>query len=725
METTDGVGTSGTHGSYGNNCLDKSLWHSWRFWVIVLVGWTVTVYGFSLGYGFVWDDHRLIVENRFVREPGSLLRVFSTGFWEVSGRQYSLSGLYWRPFVSGAYIAQWKLFGLRSLGWHAVNLGLHVGCVVLVARWVRQRLMATGVSLGEASRAAVVGAAVFAVHPSRAESVAWVSGSTDLWATVFVLLAFEAWRRNTARADVLAAVCVFLAVCCKEFAVVLPAVFAVERWGSKPTEQKNEPRESAKRLIAPMVAVAAVLSLRVLLVGAPWRENTESVGFVGLRALASLGEALRWVFVPISPGALMVPTVLNRDGTVLLPGGSIALGGMFLVALGGLVIASRRRLSLRPWAVELTVFTLFLAPALNLSPWTAPAFVSPRFLYAPLIGLAAVVARVFVMVPRARVRGASLVTVGIIVALSALTLDFASHFSDDLTLWRAEAQSNPEACFAHQQLSVRLALVGRRREALDAARAELACRERHGSTRQLALAMATVALRAADNTPDADQGLLGELKSFLLGFDPNSRGVAQIDSNDADLHMRADLSHEDREALWMGLLPYVAILDARTLDLAGALQRLRAVLAVAPREITAVVNLTVVYGLLERWPEAREMCTRGLSMAPGNPSVRSVCATVQRSAREASEPRRNDYDRAVSVGERHLALGARELARRAVEGAYRAHPERAGALVVLVEADLADGLVDRARERLREATVRVTEGDRETLVRLRARVERD
>jgi hypothetical protein len=41
-----------------------------------------------------------------------------------------------------------------------------------------------------------LGAAVFALHPSRAEAVSWISGSTELWMCALVLLAALAFDSN-------------------------------------------------------------------------------------------------------------------------------------------------------------------------------------------------------------------------------------------------------------------------------------------------------------------------------------------------------------------------------------------------------------------------------------------------------------------------------------------------------------------------------------------------
>ena len=102
-----------------------------------------------------------------------------SGLWHIwfSPGDIAKEGHYW-PVVYTSFWLEHKLWGLAPLGYHAVNLLLHLVNVLLIWRLL-QRLAAPG---------AWVVAAVFAVHPLHVESVAWVIERKDML-SVAVLLA--------------------------------------------------------------------------------------------------------------------------------------------------------------------------------------------------------------------------------------------------------------------------------------------------------------------------------------------------------------------------------------------------------------------------------------------------------------------------------------------------------------------------------------------------------
>ena len=83
------------------------------------------------------------------------------------------------PLLS--YAVNYWLDGLEPLGYHLVNLGLHMVVVLLV--------FALGSEVGLSTGGAFFGAAVFAIHPIQAEAVAGIFGRMDLMAAAFFLAA--------------------------------------------------------------------------------------------------------------------------------------------------------------------------------------------------------------------------------------------------------------------------------------------------------------------------------------------------------------------------------------------------------------------------------------------------------------------------------------------------------------------------------------------------------
>ena len=139
-------------------------------------------FGGSLFGEFVWDDDPLILKNPQVRN-GDLGHLVTSSFWD-SGDQHDRFRAFFRPVVLLSYAVDHALWKNQPFGYHLTNLLLHFGCCLLVYRLARDE---------ELSRyCALAGAGLFATHPVHVESVAWISGRTDLWCAFFFLASFLA-----------------------------------------------------------------------------------------------------------------------------------------------------------------------------------------------------------------------------------------------------------------------------------------------------------------------------------------------------------------------------------------------------------------------------------------------------------------------------------------------------------------------------------------------------
>lgn len=93
----------------------------------------------------------------------------------------------WHPLTWLSHMADAELFGMDAGRHHLTNVGLHaVAALALLLILAKM----TGAVLPS-----VFVAAVFAVHPLRAESVAWVAERKDVLSGVFFMLTLAAYRR--------------------------------------------------------------------------------------------------------------------------------------------------------------------------------------------------------------------------------------------------------------------------------------------------------------------------------------------------------------------------------------------------------------------------------------------------------------------------------------------------------------------------------------------------
>ena len=157
---------------------------------------TAVAYVPTLANGFVdFDDQTNLLENPFFRGLGpTALRWMFT----------NLDGHY-LPLTWLSFAVDHQIWGMNPVGYHVTNALLHVAnAVVFYFLTVRLLRLAFRDSSPDSPRlyiAAALGAALFALHPLRVESVAWATERRDVLSGLFALLALDAYVRAHTRAD--------------------------------------------------------------------------------------------------------------------------------------------------------------------------------------------------------------------------------------------------------------------------------------------------------------------------------------------------------------------------------------------------------------------------------------------------------------------------------------------------------------------------------------------
>jgi hypothetical protein len=158
----------------------------WRVAAIclVLAAITFAVFGQTLRYDFVEvDDNEYVYENPMVSQ-GLTLKGIIWAFTHV--HSYN-----WHPLTWISHMLDCQLYGLHPGGHHLTNVLLHTATVIVLFLVLRQMT-------GAFWRSAFV-AAVFAIHPLRAESVAWVAERKDVLSAFFFMLTIAAYVRYARR----------------------------------------------------------------------------------------------------------------------------------------------------------------------------------------------------------------------------------------------------------------------------------------------------------------------------------------------------------------------------------------------------------------------------------------------------------------------------------------------------------------------------------------------
>jgi tetratricopeptide (TPR) repeat protein len=133
----------------------------------------------------------------------------------------------WHPLTWISHMLDCQLFGLNAGGHHFTNLLLHTTAVVLLFVVLEKMT-------GALWRSAFV-AAVFAIHPLRVESVAWIAERKDVLSGVFFMLTLGAYLRYVREPSgpryLVVALLFALGLMSKPMLVTLPLVlFLLDYW---------------------------------------------------------------------------------------------------------------------------------------------------------------------------------------------------------------------------------------------------------------------------------------------------------------------------------------------------------------------------------------------------------------------------------------------------------------------------------------------------------------
>lgn len=432
---------------------------------IVVAAATLTVFAPAVRNGFVdWDDNVLLVGNPHYRGLGwaQLRWMFTT----------ALMG-HWTPIAWLTLGADYVLWGMQPAGYHATSVVLHAAAAVvclLVALALLAHAMPAATPRAHLA-GAVVAALVFAVHPLRAESVAWVTERRDVVSGLLYLVAVFAYVRmaeSRRRWPWLTAsvVAYALALGSKVVAVTLPLVLVVldvyplHRLPASPRSWTTRAAWHVwiEKLPWAVLALAAGGGSALAMLRAGYLTSVESQG-PAERLLLATHSAAFYVWKTV------IPTGLSPEYE--LRGAIQWTEPRFAMALAAVVAISAAAWTLhRRWPAGAAVWTTYLALLVPVSGLvhTGHHLVADRYTYLaclpwavlagsgviPLVDL-----RARTVAPRARTLARGVVIVAL-VGLGTLASLQATVWRDTETLWRHALDVDPDCVLCHNQLGADL-----------------------------------------------------------------------------------------------------------------------------------------------------------------------------------------------------------------------------------------------------------------------------
>jgi len=410
----------------------KAAQHAWEVSGVcaILVFLVFAVFGQTIGYGFVnFDDHSYIYQNPVISKGLSLAGIRWAFTHIVVGN--------WHPLTTIVHMLDCQLYGLWAGGHHLTNVLLHAGCAVLLFLVLREM---TGALL----RSAFV-AALFAIHPLRVESVAWVSELKDVLSGLFFMLTLWAYVRYArgprSRGRIMMVMVWFaLGLMSKPMLVTVPFVLLLldfwpldrlQRWSQLPALLKEK---AALFALTALSCVATVMAQQRAIQqvkdsSLPVRLDNALVAYV-----VYLGKLI-W------PSHLVVLYPLIKGGPPVWQ----AIGGFVLLA--GLTAATfllRRR---HPYFLVGWLWYLgMLVPVIGILQVGRQAY-ADRYTYLPEIGLC--IAGVWAAADWAGRNWNRRMLLGaagtvILAALAIAACVQTTMWRDSETLWTHALESNPE-----------------------------------------------------------------------------------------------------------------------------------------------------------------------------------------------------------------------------------------------------------------------------------------
>jgi tetratricopeptide (TPR) repeat protein len=372
---------------------------------------TLLLFSRTLQCGFLdLDDPDYVTANSHVRAGLSISGIRWAFTTDTAGN--------WHPLTWISHMLDWQLFGDDPRGHHAVNVIWHsFNAALAFLALLRLTKSATDANEGTSGFStktfwiSAIAAALFAWHPLRVESVAWVSERKDVLSTFFGLLTLWLYagyaevRQERSRADeckrwprlkyLSALICFALGLMCKSMLVTLPLLLLVLDWWPLETfsgakcqvsgfnaEGTQCESRRASRLILEKIPFFLLSAIACLLTLFAQRKGGAIVNTLALHvrlenAFVSIASYIGKFFWPFN-------LAIGYPYPERWPMFTVILAALMVLALTVLAFTQRRR---QPWLLAGWLwFLVMLLPVIGIVQAGLQSM-ADRYTYLPILGL--------------------------------------------------------------------------------------------------------------------------------------------------------------------------------------------------------------------------------------------------------------------------------------------------------------------------------------------------
>jgi tetratricopeptide (TPR) repeat protein len=348
---------------------------------------------------------------------------------------------YYRPIYTLIRSIDYRLYGTSPTGYHVTSLLFYL-LAIAAAYWILRKLLPS-------TRAAFLGALLFAFHPIHVEAVAWIMAGGYAMAGAFALLAFALYLSGQTWASTLAFTAAALT---NPPAVVMPALL----WGHMrllPAKAASEQRRRWHNFAMMSAAAAGVVYLNFVVFPQRYSGTTFDSAVAARSWLGNLSSYLRLMVVPLGLQTPYERYIEKLSDPRCLAGAA----ALFLIGAGVLGLRRRSRLA----AFGLFWFLVGLVPTLTV--WRKAAGMADRYVFLASFGL--VLAAIALLSARsdggllpeglpARARKAR-VALGVVflVVFAAVAWQRVQAWHDTETLFTDTLRKDPDNIFAVRTLA--------------------------------------------------------------------------------------------------------------------------------------------------------------------------------------------------------------------------------------------------------------------------------
>jgi len=387
--------------------------------LIAALGFLFALYSPAQNAPFIFDDNRMITDNKLIKDPGRLGDFF-TGKTTTSPN--ITSGGMCRPLLMSTFTFNYLLSGLNPAGYRTVNIALHFAVTVLLALLL--------ITLEFSPILSIVLAAIFMVHPINSETVICISNRSDIMAALFTIAAFIFWKNKK---YILFTIAFILALLTKETALCLVPLIGVWEIAGKNNQKERLPGWAIAGVVT-LLYIAYRSSLFSATLSEPLRPLYDNI----LMQAAVTVTYFR-VFFLFEPNNFFhyVPHLNNIFAPEAL------CGIIFISAMVFLMLFLRTRNKTAAFAVAWILIALLpkFYSRLNF-----PAM--EHHFYLASIGIYIFAASFLNKIAIKKIR---ILLAGVIAILSLLTFFRSAEFKSPLTFWSITVSRNPFDAYAHNE----------------------------------------------------------------------------------------------------------------------------------------------------------------------------------------------------------------------------------------------------------------------------------